>query len=164
MKTAIKVTIGIIAIALGGMSVAQAEQGRHKRGYDNPRHQQVSRDRDHQRKYTRKRHDYRHDRRARHSYDRHRGHRAPVRRHVSRDYRHHGHSHVRHYVRHEHHYRVPRHGVNTVIVERRHHSHLPVVVGGIVGSAIANDVSHGDPGAIIGGAVIGAVVGRALSY
>ena len=163
MKTAIKVTIGIIAIALGGMSVAQAEQGRHQRGYDNPRHQQVSRDRDHQRKYTRKRHDYRHYRRARHSYEHRRGHHVPVRGHICRDYRH-GHGHAGHPIRHDRHYRVPHHRVNTVIVERRHHSHLPVVVGGIVGSAIANDVSHGDPGAIIGGAVIGAVVGRALSY
>jgi len=156
MNTAIKVTIGIIAIALGGMSVAQAEQGRHQRGYDNPRHQQVSRDRDYQRKYTRNRHDYRREGR---SYEHRRGHRAPVRGHICRDYRHAG-----HHVRHDRHYRVPHHRVNTLIVERRHHPHLPVVVGGIIGSAIANDVSHGDPGAIVGGAVIGAVVGRALSY
>jgi hypothetical protein len=57
-----------------------------------------------------------------------------------------------------------------VIIERRHHSRhihgpeLPVIVGGLAGAAIANDVSNGDPGAVVGGAVIGAVVGRALSY
>jgi outer membrane lipoprotein SlyB len=57
-----------------------------------------------------------------------------------------------------------------VIIERRHHSRhihgpeLSVIVGGLAGAAIANDISNGDPAATIGGAVIGTVVGKVLSY
>lgn len=41
---------------------------------------------------------------------------------------------------------------------------LPTVAGGLIGSVIANDASHGDPAATFGGAVLGALVGNALSH
>ena len=40
---------------------------------------------------------------------------------------------------------------------------LPVIAGGIIGSSIANNASHGDPVATFGGAVFGALVGNALT-
>jgi hypothetical protein len=67
-----------------------------------------------------------------------------------------------------HHY-APRHRVvEKVIVRDRHYDRhgnpLPALAGGIIGSAIANDLSHGDPAATIGGAVFGAMLGDALSH
>ena len=47
------------------------------------------------------------------------------------------------------------------------HSHsnkvVPVLAGGLIGSSIANRVSHGDPGATVGGAIFGAIIGNAIA-
>ena len=67
-----------------------------------------------------------------------------------------------------HHY-APRHRVvERVIVRDRRYDHhrnpLPALAGGIIGSVIANDLSHGDPAATFGGAIFGAMLGDALSH
>ena len=64
---------------------------------------------------------------------------------------------------------APRHRVveKVVVRDRHYHGHgnpLPALAGGIIGSAIANDLSHGDPAATFGGAVFGAILGDALSH
>ena len=41
---------------------------------------------------------------------------------------------------------------------------IPVLAGTLIGSAIANDVSHGDPVATFGGAVIGAIIGNQIRH
>jgi len=47
------------------------------------------------------------------------------------------------------------------------HSHsnnvVPVLAGGLIGSSIANNVSHGDPAATVGGAIFGAIIGDAIA-
>lgn len=66
-----------------------------------------------------------------------------------------------------HHYApAPRHRVVKRVVVRDHHHHnaLPVIAGGIIGSAIGNDLGHGDPMSTFSGAVFGAMLGDALSH
>lgn len=52
-------------------------------------------------------------------------------------------------------------------VTYRSHSHtnkiVPVLAGGLIGSSIANNVSHGDPAATVGGAIFGAIIGDAIA-
>jgi outer membrane lipoprotein SlyB len=67
-----------------------------------------------------------------------------------------------------HHYQAaPRQRVvKKIIVEnhRRHNNALPVIAGGLIGSAIGHDVGHGDPLSTFSGAVFGAMLGDALSH
>lgn len=181
MKLNIKTTIGIIIIALSGISVAQAEQHRSERGHDR------SADRNHSRNYERPRQNrnYRHNERRQHAnrhnrnfrghnnyrYDRH------SRRHMRVFKRlHRGNHHYRghqnrgnHYGwRNRHHttYVAPRHPSHDVTYSTNHHSDnsaLPVIAGTLIGSSIANDASNGDPVATFGGAVFGAIVGNAIA-
>jgi len=41
---------------------------------------------------------------------------------------------------------------------------VPVLAGTLIGSAIANNVSHGDPVVTIGGAVVGAIIGNQIAH
>ena len=149
MKTSIKTIIGVVAIAIGSISMAQAGEHRSKRDndrhYDKPRHERQ----------------FRHDKQARkarrHLRAYKRLHRLERRHGWKGDYRHSGYGYD--YKP----YRAPRHSSHISV--RTHHSGnaLPVIAGGMIGSAIANDASHGDPAATFGGAVFGALVGNALS-
>jgi len=180
MKTTIKATIGIIAIALSGMNIALAEQNSHKRGhdrdydrgyfrnYEKPRHER------HFRKHQ-QRQQWKRANRAQHRYDRYRAKRHFRKHH---DYNHRAKRHFRAYERTQrnhsdwrrgHHYGkkhlhrgayAPRVSVSTHL-----HSNnaLPTIAGGLIGSAIANDASNGDAGATFGGAIFGALVGNAIA-
>jgi outer membrane lipoprotein SlyB len=53
--------------------------------------------------------------------------------------------------------------VKRVVIHDRHHSALPVIAGGLIGSAIGHDIGHGDPAATFGGAIFGAMIGDAVS-
>lgn len=180
MKTVIKTTIGIMAIAMGSVSVAQAEHNRHERGYEKPRHEQHYRKNEHRHhwKYTHNRKErYREPRHYRkHHGDRYvtiierprwkRSHKR-VEKHIYRDG---GHRRVEkhHYRKHGYHHRTyaPSHRMHEkVIVKGRHHGHsaLPVLAGGLIGSAIGHDIGHGDPVATFSGAIFGAMLGDAVS-
>lgn len=167
MKTSIKTTIGIIVIALSSISLAQARDHRSERDHDRSADRSHARsfDRGHSRSYEQPRHErrYRHNerrhhwKRFNHRSNHYRGHR---RAHRSYYRKHHGYE--RHYRSHR---RFSRHGYNrTTYVIPRHSDHaLPVLAGTLIGSAIANDASNGDPAATLGGAVFGAIVGNALA-
>jgi len=185
MKSVIKTTIGILAISLASVSVSQADSNRHNRDYDRAPHKQYSKkfdrrdDRKHQYRQHRgdhlpghskhprlkhsgwKRHYWEH-KRLRAIKRMHRQERRALkrvyrereyRRALRRDY-HHNRGHVRYVAP------APR-------VTYRTHSHsknvVPVIAGGIIGSSIANNVSHGDPAATLGGAIFGAVIGDAIA-
>lgn len=186
MKTAIKTTIGIIAITLGGFSAAHADNNRYERGYEKPRHEKHFREneRRHEWKHTNNRTErYREDR----HYRKHHGDRRVtiierphkrITKHVYRDhggrrhvekhvYRDHGHRHVEKHVYHHRTYTPPpRHVVKRIVVEDRHHhgSALPVLAGGLIGSAIGHDIGDGDPMATFSGAIFGAMIGNAVSH
>lgn len=176
MKTSIKTTVGIIAIAISSISMAQAGEHRNKRDndrhYDKPRQERQFRH-DERRSHWKRTHN-RHDRyRAKRHAREHRFHKRQVRRHLKaykrlhrwerrngwkRDYRRPGYGYG--YK----HYRAPRHSSHISV--RTHHrsgNALPVIAGGLIGSVIANDASHGDPGATFGGAIVGAIVGNAIA-
>lgn len=170
MKTSIKTTISIIAIAISSITFAQAGQNRHERGSDHnddrgyvaPRHQRHYRHNERTRHWTRvhNRHDrYRHKRH-------HRKHHYSKYRNWDRPYWKRSHRRVEKHVYHHNRYSAPRHSVSRVIVRDRHHRNnaLPVIAGGLIGSSIANNVSHGDPVATVGGAVFGAIIGNAISH
>ena len=178
MKTSIKTIIGVVAIAIGSISMAQAGEHRNKRDndrhYDKPRQERQFRH-DERRSHWKRAHN-RHDRfrakRHAREYRFHKRQARKARRHLraykrlQRWERHHGWK--RDYRRSGYGYdykpyRAPRHSSHISV--RTHHSGnaLPVIAGGIIGSAIANDASHGDPAATFGGAVFGALVGNALS-
>ena len=160
MKTSIKTTIGIIIIAVSSISLAQAGDRRserdhdrnydrsHSRSYDQPRHNRQYRKHERRHHWKRFGHRKNHYRAQRHSY------RSNYRRH---------HGYDRHYKAHK---RFNRHGYNrTTYVIPRHSDHaLPVLAGTLIGSAIANDASNGDPAATLGGAVFGAIVGNAIAH
>ena len=152
----IKMAISIIAIGISSMSIAEAGQNRHKydRHYDSGQHRAHYRKNHHRSQWKRKRHARHHYREQRH-YRKH---------HYNRHERSHRYS-----TRWERHqtYTTPRiTSSHRVIVRdhRRSKSALPIVAGGLIGSVIANDASHGDPAATFGGAVFGALVGRALTH
>lgn len=155
----IKSIIGMIAIAISSISVAQAGHDHHNRGYDQ-HYERSNHYRSHHRPYWKKaRHERRHYREQRH-----------YRKHHNRYERSHRYNKR---AKHERRYRTttytPAHITTTsrvIVSSRRHHSNnaLPIVAGGLIGSVIANDASHGDPVATFGGAVIGALVGNAISH
>ena len=188
MKTIIKTTIGIIAITIGSVSVAQADNNRHERGYEKPRHEKQYREntRNPQWKHTyNKKERYRDERHYRkHHADRYvtiieRPHKR-VEKHVYRDR---GHRRVekhvyhhrayappprrveKHVYHHGHYAPAPRRVVKKVINRDRHHHNnaLPVIAGGLIGSAIGHDIGHGDPVVTFSSAIFGAMVGDAVS-
>lgn len=160
----IKTTIGIIAIVLSSVTLAEAGQNRHERDndrhYEKPRHEQQYRQhhrRSHWKRARHARHHYREQRHYRkHHYNRHhryeRSHRHNSYWKRDRGYRHST-------------YRSPRAYSSSIVVSGHGHSNnvLPVIAGGLIGSSIANNASHGDPVATFGGAVFGALVGNALT-
>lgn len=193
MKSVIKTTIGIIAISLASVSVSQADSNRHNRDYDRAPSKHSSKKfdrRDHKKHQYRqhrgnhlhghgkhprwkhvgwKRHywehkrfraakkmrrDQRAHRRAVKQMQRERAYRRALRhdyrqRRFNRDY-----GHV--------HYVAPAPRV-TYRTHSRSNNVVPVIAGGIIGSSIANNVSHGDPAATLGGAIFGAVIGDAIA-
>ncbi len=175
MKTSIKTTISIIAIALSSISIVEAGQNRHDRdhdrNYEKPRQERSYRQNNHRRQWA-----Y-----TNHRHDRYRGHRHYRKHH---NYGHHGKRYIKvcnrshrkhsgwrrgHHYSERHVYRdtyvQPRHLSTRVFINADLHpgNALPVLAGGLIGSSIANDVSHGDPAATFGGAVFGALVGNALT-
>ena len=153
----IKMAISIIAIGISSMSIAEAGQNHHKydRHYDSGHHGAHYRKNNHRSHWKRERHAKHHYREQRHyrkhHYDRHkRSHRYNTR-----------------WERSQRTYNTPRiYRSHRVVVRSHGHSNkaLPIVAGGLIGSAIANNASHGDPAATFGGAVFGALVGKALSH
>jgi len=155
MKLNIKTTISIIAIALSSITIAEA--GERHRGHDAPRHEQS--------KHVSKHHHFKHHRHMRKEI-------RAMKRHArwERAYRqgwrkgYYGASYSRHYDY------APRSYGYSYYDAPRYSSHvrvssdgLPVLAGTLIGSAIANDASGGDPLATFGGAVIGAVIGNQIA-
>ena len=185
MKNTITGIIGIVGISVGFMSAAEASD-RDRGYYQDKRIVKKMRHDDERRwKYRdveKRRHDdrfYRHPERHRHDKRfvekhlyRHKGPRFVEKHfhHGKRCVKKHGYhraprrieKRVYHYYDH-----APRHRVMKKIVVRDGHHHgnaLPVIAGGIIGSAIGNDLGHGDPMSTFSGAVFGAMLGNALSH
>lgn len=157
----IKTTIGIIAVVISSISMAEAGQNRHQR--DNDRHYEQSRQGHHYRHNNRRPH-WKRARHARHHY-REQRHYGSRHHHYKRSHRHHTNLRRDHGFRHST-YSSPRvYSSHSIVVRNNAHSGkiLPVIAGGLIGSSIANNASHGDPAATFGGAVFGALVGNALT-
>ena len=192
MKHTIKTTIGIIAIALSSMSIAEARENRSDRNYEKPRqersHRQENRRKDwnrssHRQDYKERRHFRKHmraERKARRHIRKHKRFERHARRHFKaykrsrgyysgwRDghrpykkayYRTGSYNYVTPYSS------APSHSTH-VSVSSRHggDNFVPVLAGTLIGSAIANDASNGDPVATFGGAIFGAIVGNAIAH
>ena len=182
MKNVIKTTIGILAISLASVSVSQADTNRHHRDFDKSADKHYSKkfDRhDHhgaKRKFQHRQyrgnhllghtrhHGWKHAGWKRH-YLAHKMERKRLRiikkmRHDRREFRHNYRKHQPH-----HNYGRVRYVAPVPVVRYRSHSNkvVPVIAGGIIGSSIANNVSHGDPAATLGGAIFGAVIGDAIA-
>ena len=160
----IKTTIGIIAVVISSISMAEAGQNRHER--DNDRQY----DNSHQERHYRQKHRRPHWKRARHARHHYRENRHYRKHYGSRHHRYersHRHNSYRGHKRGYRHnaYRSPRVYSSRIVVSGHGHSNnvLPVIAGGLIGSSIANNASHGDPVATFGGAVFGALVGNALT-
>lgn len=189
MKTSIKTTIGIITIALSSISFAQAGEHRGERNYEKPRqgHNYNKSKRHEYSKYTHNRHDRLREQRH---YRKHNKTHRIAKRHLKahkRALRHnrgvhsyrtgynrgyYGRNLERGYNRNYRHtqYVTPRH-VSPRYASPRYSSHvsvsgrgIPVLAGTLIGSAIANDASHGDPIATLGGAVVGAIIGNQIAH
>ena len=182
MKSLFKTTIGVLAISLASVSVSQADTNRHSRDYDRTDNHYAKKfdRRDHNQHNYRDHHNYRgnhlkghpvHPRSTHAGWKRHYWEHKRFRaiKQMKREKA------LRHELRHRHFSR--NYGqVNYVapvavvpaprVTYRTHvqtHNAIPVIAGGIIGSSIANNVSHGDPAATIGGAIFGAVIGDAIS-
>lgn len=160
----IKTTISIIAVVISSISMAEAGQNRHER--DNDRHYDNSHQERHYRQNHRRPH-WKRARPARHHYREHRHNRKHYgSRHHRQERSHRNNSYWgnKHGYRHNK-YRSPRAYSSSIVVSGHGHSGntLPVIAGGLIGSSIANNASHGDPVATFGGAVFGALVGNALT-
>ena len=192
MKTVIKTTIGILAITFASISVSQAESNRHNRDFDRAPQKQHSQkfDRRDDRKHMKRQHrgnHLNHSQRRPHSkhtgwkrhYREHKRVRAikqlrrdrAYRRTVRQVYRNRAH---RRAVNQEYRSRAynRNYGYSSYVapshrVTYSSHSHankiVPVLAGGLIGSSIANNVSHGDPAATVGGAIFGAIIGDAIA-
>lgn len=181
----IKTTIGIIAIALSSISMAEAGQKHHERDndrlddhghsrqYENPRHERHFREDGHRKAWrnVRRHRELRHERQQR-RFNRHM--RKYIRTHRRYSDWNYGWRHERrHFNRHHdysrfetsNYYSAPAYSSRVVISSNGHSGDvLPVLAGGIIGSAIASDASNGDPGAALGGALFGAIVGNAIAH
>ena len=152
----IKMLISIIAIIISSISMAEAGQNHRKYDRHYGEHRAHYRKNHHRSDWKRERHARQHYREQRH----HRKH------HYKRHHRSHRTYNSRWERSHRTYYSPRIYTSHRVIISGRGHSNstLPVVAGGLIGSVIANDASHGDPVATFGGAVFGALVGRALSH
>jgi hypothetical protein len=181
MKNTITGIIGIVGITVGFMSAAEASDRDHgyyqeKRIVKKMRHEDERRWK--YRDVEKRRHDnrrfYSHPEKQRH-YKKYQHGKRFVKKH---QYKHKGHRYVEKHIYHKpprrfekrvyHHYdHAPRHRVIKKIIVRDRHYHnnaLPVIAGGIIGSAIGSDLGHGDPMSTFSGAVFGAMLGDALSH
>ena len=177
MKNLIKTTIGIIAITFASISVSQADSNRHRD------HDRVDRTQNQAKQFERYEKHYQMHRQQRGNH---------LSNHVNRPHWKHAHW-ERQYWKHErkraikqiHRERAYRralkqeyrdrayrsnYGYSRYVAPSHHvtyvsHSHhaLPAIAGGLIGSSIANNVSHGDPAATVGGAVFGAIIGNAIA-
>ena len=194
MKHTIKTTIGIIAIALSSMTIAEAGERRGDRNYEKPRqersHRQENRRKDWNRsshrdnRFSERRHfkkQMRAERKARRHFRKHKRFDRHARRHFKAYERSRRHgwkrSHYRPYKKayyrtggygtdyNTSYYSAPSHSSH-VSVSSHHDARdvVPVLAGTLIGSAIANDASGGDPVATFGGAVFGAIVGNAIAH
>ncbi len=195
MKTNTKTMIGILAIALSSISMAEAGQkhhdrdndriddGGHSRQYAKPHQQRQFRGNGHRKAWkSARRHrairheirrELRHERQQR-RFNRHmRKYIRAHRRYSDRNYgwryerrhfkRHHRHNDYGRFER-SNYYSAPAYSSRVVISNHGHSGDvLPVLAGGLIGSAIASDASNGDPSAALGGAVFGAIVGSAIA-
>lgn len=190
MNHTIKTTIGIIAIALGSMTIAEARDHRGDRNYEKPRqersHRQENRRKDmhrasHRQDYKERRHFRKHmraERKARRHFRKHKRFDRHAKRHF-RAYersRRHGwkNRHYRPYKRAYYrtggynygtsYYSAPSYSTHVSVSSHDSNHVVPVLAGTLIGSAIANNASHGDPVATLGGAVFGAIVGNAIAH
>lgn len=173
MKITIKATISIIAITLAGMSIAQAGDNRHEREHNRENDRGYSRNiekphHDRQFRKHKKRQHSKRAHRAQHQHDRYRAKRhlkeyQRIRKNHSKWRR--GNYHVTRPVYHGS-YIAPGYSSARVSVSTHINGNnaLPTIAGGLIGSAIANDISHGDAGATFGGAIFGAVIGNAIAH
>lgn len=184
MKTSIKTTIGIITIALSSISFAQAGEHRGERNYEKPRQERhYNKSKRHEySKYSNNRHDrFREQRHFRKHNKMHRIAKRQLKAH-KRALRHNRREHAyrtdysrgyygrgleRGYNRHYRHTRY----VSPRYVSPRYSSQVsvsghgvPVLAGTLIGSAIANNASHGNPIATLGGAVVGAIIGNQIAH
>ncbi len=189
MNHTIKTTIGIIAIALGSMTIAEARDHRGDRNYEKPRqersHRKENRRKDMHRsshrenRYSERRHFRKHmrvERKARRHFRKHKR----FERHAKRHFRAYersrwGHGHYRPFKKayyrtggYSYDYNTPYYSAPSYSTHVSVSSHgsdhvVPVLAGTLIGSAIANNASHGDPVATLGGAVFGAIVGNAIA-
>ena len=151
----VKMAIGIIAIVISSISMAEAGQSHRKYDRHHGEHKAHYRKNHHRSDWKRERHARQHYREQRH-YRKH---------HYNRHER--SHRYNTKWKRSHRTYITPRiYSSHRLTVSSHGHSNraLPVVAGGLIGSVIANDASHGDPVATFGGAVFGALVGRALTH
>ena len=192
MKHTIKTTIGIIAIALSSMTIAEAGERRGDRNYEKPRQERSHRQESHRKDWNRSsKHDHRYSERR--NFRKHVRAERKVRRHIRKHKRFNRHAkrHFRAYKRLNRHgwkhyrpykrvyYPTVGYGYNYgtsyssapsysshVSVSSHHNGRdvVPVLAGTLIGSAIANDASGGDPVATFGGAVFGAIVGNAIAH
>lgn len=120
--------------------------------------------RDARQQRSHERRQYRYERGLKRVHNRHygwkKGWKRQQRKHYKRD-----HYRRSRYVEPHYNYIAPRRASHNVVVSSNHHSDnvLPVLAGGLIGSAIASDVSDGDPGAAFGGAIMGAIIGNAIA-
>lgn len=170
MKHTIKTTIGIIAIALSSMSIAEASEHKGDRNYEKPRQERSHRKEN-------RRNDWKHvsQRKERISERRHFRKHKRFNRHAKRHFKaykrsrgwKHGYRPLRkaYYRTGGYNYVTPYYSSH-VSVSSRHDggNFVPVLAGTLIGSAIANDASNGDPMATFGGAVFGAIVGDAIAH
>ena len=188
MKHTIKTTIGIIAIAISTMTIAEAGERRGDRNYEKPRqersHRQENRrkdwnrssNRDHRYSERRKfRKHMRAERKARRHFRKHKRFNRNARRHFRAYNRSHRNG-WRYRPYNRVYYPVNSYGYDSYQSAPSHSSHVsvsshhnsgdavPVLAGSLIGGAIANDASGGDPVATFGGAVFGAIVGNAIAH
>lgn len=168
MRLNIKTVISIIVIAVSSISFVQAGDHRSSRDHDRSVDRSHSRSDDNQRHYRQgeRRHQWKrsthrsnHYRAPRH-YNRSHGYNPQHRVYRSHNYRHTIYMTPRYVAPH---YVAPSHYSHNVVVTSSGHA-LPILAGGLIGSAIASDASNGDPIATFGGAVFGAIIGNAIAH
>ncbi|MCW9032298.1 MAG: hypothetical protein OQK58_12475 [Gammaproteobacteria bacterium] len=166
MKTVIKTTIGILAMTFASISVSHADSNRHNRDYDRGHQKQHAKQFDrrdmHKSLYRDQRGNH-----LRHQVKRPHWKHATLKRHYWK----HGRKYVIKQMPHDRAYRraygYAHYVAPAYTVRYSGHSHsnkvVPVLAGGLIGSSIANNVSHGDPAATMGGAIFGAIIGNAIA-
>jgi len=181
MKTSIKTTVGIIAITLSSISFAQAGEHRGDRNYEKPR-QERNHFKSERREHWKNAHNRSERFREQRHFRKHKKFNRIAKRHLKAHKRALRHNRWKHAYRTGYNrgyyntdlnrgYSRNRNYGHTTYVSPRYSSHVrvsgrgvPVLAGTLIGSAIANDVSHGDPVATFGGAVVGAIIGNQIAH